>query len=118
MNHRRYRVYNPMGWEWDDTLMLYPDGQFSACFSAQTGAHFDVSDGLVIAQCTGLRDRNGTLVYEGDIVEFKTHDGVGVVEYKPPCFMAGRYSLQGYDFEVIGNKFENAGLLEGVAIAK
>lgn len=35
------------------------------------GWHFDDIDPATIGQCTGLRDKNGKLIFEGDIVKTK-----------------------------------------------
>ena len=47
--------------------------RYCANFSIDTdgvvwNGHGTFRDGIVIEQCTGIRDRNGRLIYEGDIV--------------------------------------------------
>ena len=75
----------------------------------------------VYEQCTGLKDKNGKLIYEGDIVE--THDYT--TEHSQIVFDKGCYVLKSKDVamyehlsnyekecEVIGNIHENPELLE------
>lgn len=94
-------------------------------------------DPSTICQCTGLRDKNGELIWENDIVkkEFYTdydncansEEYIGIVKIMDcawvietikghkctrPIFEAMSYSEDVKHFEVIGNIFDNAGLLE------
>lgn len=78
----------------------------------------------VLMQCTGLRDKNGELIYEGDILcALCTGAHIGVVCWdtkKANYRISGKgfayNALQGLHselaFEVIGNIYENPELLE------
>lgn len=86
-----------------------------------------------VCQYTGLKDKNGKKIFEGDIVEYEDeapgqyeyHDSLiinrGVIEYSEGCFYwtnAVNANLQDYvykgvaDCEVIGNIFDNLELLD------
>ena len=80
-------------------------------------------DPSTICQCTGLKDKNGNLIWENDIVSYcdcTKEDYVIAWEQNKACFEYQEYScsmmnfdeLSGCEVEVIGNIFDNPELLE------
>ncbi len=83
----------------------------------------DLEDGISLfdyeyelMQFTGLYDKNGKEIYEGDIILFNNFgDTLDKVVYSPGCFhtSGGGYLLDEIrEIEVIGNIYENPELLE------
>ena len=84
---------------------------------------------VVLMQSTGIKDKNGVKIYEGDILKLHAiflapDDKIGYLEYSPKygysiIFEGNRLYRQEYwastnklNYEVIGNIYENPELIE------
>ena len=73
------------------------------------------NEGVILMQVTGLKDKNGIEIYEGDVWEIKFKDPLEglitkrhLVEYKDGYLKRFKYDIG----EIIGNIYENPELLK------
>jgi uncharacterized phage protein (TIGR01671 family) len=148
MREIKFRIWNKiskkMQYNNDEENRFYIniDGSLTAYFKSirgwESGSNL-VSKGLyILLQFTGLYDKNGKEIYEGDIVKYKyttgfnaeddyredideTDEYKGIVEFKKGEFFPrecgsfpedGFYAWRIWDIEVIGNVYENPELLQ------
>ena len=99
-------------WYIESELMHFWDYETPEAFFYYMGKDcMDFSKETVFMQCTGLKDKNGKLIYEGDIVDVM-YNYIGSTLVK---FEDGKYNVSNYNLsrcEIIGNIHENPELLE------
>lgn len=91
---------------------------YSGRYSDYDAVRYEV-DKETISEFSGLKDKNGNFIFEGDIVYFGGKVYFEVAHYdfqwQLKCFGVYKHRLEKQDsavFEVCGNKWDNAELLE------
>ena len=97
---------------WVEGDLLHGYSGFGITNRYYAGSSFEV-DPETVGQYTGLTDKNGARIFEGDIVKI-SNDEIFEVKYEDGGFTAGLF-LGDWDYghvEVIGNIYDNPELVE------
>jgi hypothetical protein len=112
----KLKAWYVAGKHWFTDFSLSNDGETVY----ETGDRYSVADGeVILVQYTGLKDKNGKEVYEGDIIDY------GHSRYKEVIFNKGTFCLKDLEnipwllpmYPVIGNKFQNPELINLIQYA-
>jgi len=134
MREIKFRVWdkriNIMFSSYDSPFEIMMDGSIFDSTYIHSKEIIEVSKDVILMQYTGLKDKNGKEIYEGDIIIAKYRGSFkGIVVEHRGCFMIDDIKKENihkkpyvrleqfaerndFTIEVIGNIYENKGLIE------
>lgn len=128
MNDRfKFRVWFAPNWQKPEMIYEAEHTYDNRCRNKGSFYHESFGEILededcILMQSTGLKDKNGKLIYEGDIVKINDYGKpievrfycLGFELYRSPDNLVGYHNDKYFpeSIEVIGNIYENAELLE------
>lgn len=107
-----------------DDFCINQEGEL-ACINVSTGEHAANTSFLSVEQCTGLKDKNGKLIYENDFVLLNGEICQVIWSEEDCAFFFSNLKetyrqpiypdvyIMSEDFKVVGNIHENPELLKG-----
>lgn len=133
----KYRAWNKKTQSFIDYGDLVLDLRSGKTYAGDIGlveSAIDVTDQIELMQSTGIKDKNGVEIFEGDVVSVSVRNGFDYLDNKV-CIVKNSIDYSGlvcstvdedleyqifntelfeeYTYEVIGNIWENSELLEG-----
>ncbi len=110
----RFRAWDPQKQRYYDDFLVRSDGDGAMYTPLEEG---EDENRLIIEQCTGLKDGNGNLIYEGDIVMY-SNNLTGDIVFIMGCFCVKHFMGFGdYEYtpiyrlqalQIVGNIHENS----------
>ena len=103
--------FEMLGW----SAFFFSDASPVVGFDAWNGFPAPDDPNIILMQYTGLKDKNGKEIYEGDIVRKTFWNSIPCKRIDiikiPDCYYHTFTGMQDEEFEVIGNIYENPELL-------